>query len=68
MPCRTDDPVKDQIRDDARKEAELEKMPKCSYCKQHIQDDYLFDIKGELYCEECTADLFREFTENYIKE
>lgn len=63
---RTDDPVKDAERNEERKEAELQKMPKCSYCKEHIQDGYLFDIEGELYCEECAYELFRKDTADYI--
>lgn len=66
--CRTDNPERDQIKDDARKEAELKKMPKCSHCNEHIQDDYLFDIEGELYCEEHAFELFRKDTADYIKE
>ena len=64
---RTDDPVKDQIRDDARKEAELEKMPKCSYCRQPIQDDYLYEINDELICEECLNQNFRKNTEDFME-
>ena len=67
MTFRSDNPERDQIRDDARKEAELKKMPKCSHCKEHIQDDYLFDIEGELYCEEHAHELFRKDTADYIE-
>ena len=49
----------------AEQDAQLKRRPRCSYCNEPIQDDYLFDIDGELYCEECMKDLFRHSTENY---
>jgi hypothetical protein len=64
---RTDDPVKDAERNEARKEAELEKMPKCSYDNQPIQDGYLWDIEGELYCEEHAHELFRKDAADYVE-
>jgi hypothetical protein len=66
MLFRTDDPERDFLMDDARKEKELEKMPKCSHCGQPIQDDYLFDIDGELYCEEHAMELFRKDVTYYV--
>ena len=50
---------------EAEQEKSLARCPICSYCSEPIQDDYLFDIDGELYCEECMKDLFRHSTENY---
>lgn len=50
---------------EAQQEKALARRPICTYCEQHIQDDYLFDIDGKLYCEECARDLFRHSTENY---
>jgi hypothetical protein len=63
---RTDDPVKDQMRHDTEQEAELQKMPKCSHCGERIQGGYLFDIEGELYCEEHAYELFRKDTADYV--
>ena len=63
---RTDDPVADFDRYDAEQEAELQKMPKCSHCGEHIQDGYLFDIEDELFCEECAFELFRKDAGDYI--
>jgi hypothetical protein len=67
MTFRSDNPERDFLRDDARKETELKKMPKCSYCKEHIQDGYLFDIEGELYCEEHAFELFRKDVADYVE-
>ena len=67
MTFRSEDPERDFLRDDTRKEDELKKMPKCSHCNEHIQDGYLFDLgDGEIYCEQCAFDLFRKDTVDYI--
>lgn len=50
--------------DDAM-EAELEKLPVCSHCGEPIQDDYYFEIDGEIYCEEHMVELFRKDTDSY---
>ena len=49
-----------------RLEAWLRKRPVCCYCGEHIQDEQLFDIEGELYHEECLVANFRKDTEDYI--
>ncbi len=49
----TDDPVRDAERYFAEKDAELEKLPKCSECGEPIQSDYYWEFDGELYCESC---------------
>lgn len=64
---KTDNPVKDFEKYDAEKEAELAKMPKCSYCDEHIQDDYLCDIDGTIYCMECFSENFIKASEDYIQ-
>ena len=48
-----------------RQEAWLERQPTCCRCKEKIQDEDLWDIFGELYCEECAKDAFRANTEDY---
>lgn len=62
----TDNPVADADRYDAEQQAELDRLPKCSYCNEPIQEEKLFDIEGELYCEEHAFELFRKDTEDYI--
>ena len=52
---------------EARQERELRKYPKCSDCREHITDDYLFDIEGVLYCKTCLNNNFRMDTEDYIE-
>jgi hypothetical protein len=63
----TDDPIADFHRHDAEQQAELDRLPKCSYCNEPIQEEKLFDIEGELYCEEHAFELFRKDTEDYIE-
>lgn len=63
----TDDPVADFHAYDAEQQAKLDKLPKCSYCEEHIQDDYLCDIDGAIYCMECFSDNFIKNVEDYIE-
>ena len=67
MYIRTDDPVRDEMNHSAELEDKLQKMPKCSYCSEHIQDDYLYEIDGEIICEECVNENFRKNVEDYIE-
>lgn len=63
----TDDPVKDHDRYQDEQDKQLQKLPKCSMCCEHIQDDYLYEINDELICEECLNDNFRKNVEDYIE-
>lgn len=63
----TDDPVADFDRYDAEQQAKLEKLPVCSYCDTHIQDDYLYEINDEVICEECLNQNFRKNVEDFIE-
>ena len=64
----TDDPVADFHRHDREQEAWLKKLPICDLCGEHIQSEQLFDIEGDLYCEDCGESLFKRNAENYIEE
>lgn len=64
----TDDPIADFNRWDAKREKELEELPRCIDCGEPIQDEYLFDIDGDLFCAKCMIANFRKSTDNYIKE
>lgn len=63
----TDDPVKDYDRYAEEQDKQLQKLPKCSICDEHIQDDYFYEINDEVVCEECIKDNFRKNVEDYIK-
>lgn len=64
----TDDPIADFHRHDREQAEWLETLPVCCLCSEPIQSDDLYDIEGDLYCEECGDDLFKRYTENYISE
>lgn len=50
---RTDDPLADFHRYDAECQRELERLPKCVNCGEHIQQDDAVNIGGHYYCDEC---------------
>lgn len=47
---------------------DVRKLPRCCVCDKPIEDDYLYDLMGALYCEECMRDRYREPVERYIHE
>lgn len=49
----------------AKQEQGLSRCPRCCNCGEHITDDYLYDIDGDLYCEDCLDDVFKKPTEDY---
>ena len=51
---------------ESEQERWLDSLPVCCLCNHPIQDERLFDIEGNLYHEECAADEFRKWTEDYI--
>ena len=53
------------LRHDAEQEARLAKRPICGYCEEPIQDDFLYDIGGSVYCERCLKEVHRHSTEDY---
>ena len=53
-------------RHEAEQEAWLSRRPECAYCEQNIQEDFLFDIEGELICKDCLVTHFRKNTEDYM--
>lgn len=63
----TDDPVADEMRYTDEKDKQLQKLPKCSYCDEHIQDEHFYEINDEVICEECLKDNFRKNVEDYIE-
>lgn len=50
----------------AAEEKAREKLPRCSECNKPIQDDYCYEINGELICEECIQ-TFRKHTEDFME-
>ena len=39
--------------------AKLDSKPVCVCCEEPIQDDHMYDIYGDIYCEDCMISQFR---------
>lgn len=63
----TDDPVADYNRYQEEQDKQLQKLPKCSICREPIQDEHFYEINDEVICEECLKDNFRKNVEDYIE-
>lgn len=50
---------------DARQEAELDRLPECEWCGEKIQDEYCYNINGDLVCSACLENC-RVSTEDYM--
>lgn len=68
MPFRTDDPIADFNRWDMELERRRARRPICERCREHIQDEKLWDIEGTLYCPNCAEIEFERDTDNYTEE
>ncbi len=44
----------------------LAKLPRCSECDEPIQDDFCYEINGEIICEECLKE-YRKRTEDVMR-
>lgn len=45
----------------------LEKLPRCSCCGEPIQDEILYEIGDELFCESC-IDNSKKYVDDYIND
>lgn len=62
------DPVRDFEQHDAKKEEWLSKRPVCDMCGHHIQDDYYFDVDGDILCDRCMDGYIRDNFLKFIEE
>ena len=60
---RKGDPLDDFARHDREQAQWLEKLPKCSFCGEPIQDEHYYEINGDNVCPGCLDNEFRK--ENY---
>lgn len=67
MMFRTDDPIADADRHDLEEQRWLEKLPKCAYCNEPIQDDKCYLINDELVCPECLEREHEKRTDDYVE-
>ena len=63
----TDDPVRDAAAYDMERQKELDKLPTCDICGEPITGDFLYDIDGVLYCEDCLNSEFQRNVDDYIE-
>jgi formylmethanofuran dehydrogenase subunit E len=56
----TDDPIADFEQWDREQNRQLEALPVCADCDEHIQDESAFYINGEWICENCMDAYRRE--------
>ena len=64
---RHGDPLDDFDRLD-RKQAEYEaRLPVCEEkkCRKRIDEDFCYEVEGEILCEECMKRRYRRSTEDY---
>lgn len=52
---------------DREQEQALESLPRCHRCGERIDDDYYYEIDGEILCESCMIERHRRNTEDYIR-
>ena len=63
----TDDPINDWNNHCAEQERELGRLPICRWCKRRIEDDYLFEINGDLIHQSCFEKQHLKLTENFME-
>lgn len=52
-------PIADFYKHDAEQSDWLTSRPKCCDCEEPVQDDFYFEVGGEVYCEDCLNANFR---------
>lgn len=62
----TDDPVADFEKYDYERNKKLEELPLCSECGEHVQDEYYFEMNGEIICHECLIENHRKWVDDFI--
>ncbi len=62
----TDDPLRDFERYDSDREDYLERLPECVCCGYAIQDDYYYEIQGEILCQSCMEETYQRSTDEYL--
>ena len=45
-----------------------QRLPICAKCGDHINDDWCYEIEGQLYCPDCTDKLFRRDPVDYMTD
>lgn len=53
---------------EAEREEELKKLPRCSECGKPIQEEECYVFDDELICEDCLNDNHKKNTEDYMED
>jgi len=48
-------------------ERRLKHRPVCCICDEHVQDDFYYEINGEVVCRNCLEDHCKKYVEDYIE-
>lgn len=51
---------------DAEQSRLLSRLPVCNYCDEPIQEDFYFEINGDVICEICMDRFFRKDVSDYV--
>jgi hypothetical protein len=65
----TDDAERDFLMQDMEQARREERLPVCDNrkCRKKINDDFCWEIDGEILCEKCMNLRYRKWTEDYIQ-
>ena len=65
----SDDPARDFDYHDMEQARQEARLPVCENpkCGKRINDDFYFEIDGEILCEKCMNLRYRKYTEDYIQ-
>lgn len=63
----TNDPIADAMRHDAELQRALDRLPRCAYCGDPIQDDECYEINDSLICPACLEEYHKKRTDDYIE-
>lgn len=63
----SDNPARDYDNYCAYQDRELERLPKCIYCSQPIQDEKHYIINDEHVCHDCLVLNFEVDTDDFIE-
>ena len=66
---RRGDPEDDFDRLDAHQARMEARLPRCENrrCNKRIDDEFYFEIDGEILCEECAHRRYRKRTDDYVE-
>lgn len=58
----------DLYRHERDQQKELDRLPKCDYCGQPIQENHFYIIEDEKFCKHCMKEQFQVRTSDYTED